>query len=239
MLVSKYNYKPINRKTANGKRHYQTPDGGAVPSVTTILDKTKPAKAKKALADWKKRTDAVHGKGAAQKITQEAADRGTKMHAYLEEFCKNDTIEPVVERQKQPREHILTTQGYKMANIVIDEGLKHLDECWAVEAPLFYSGLYAGTTDCVGMFEGSPAIVDFKQTNKPKKREWIDDYFMQLCAYAEAHNNMFGTNIKQGVILMCSKDLQFQRFDLFGPDYDKYMHLWWDRVDQYYEEKAA
>jgi len=239
MLISKYNYKPISRKNINHKRHYVTPDGSPVASVTTILSATKPQKDIDSLNRWKRNFDRQHGKGAAQKHTQEAADRGTKMHAYLEEYCKSDTIEPIMERQKIPRESILESQGYKMANIVIDEGLKHLDECWAVEAPLYYTGLYAGTTDCVGVFEGQESIVDFKQTNKPKKREWIDEYFMQLCAYAEAHNNMFGTNIKNGVILMCSKDLQFQRFDLFGPDYDKYMHMWWDRVDEYFTKIAA
>jgi len=234
MLKSIYNYKPINRKTVNGKRHYVTPDGTPVASVTTILSATKPQADWKKLNDWKKRTDAIHGKGTAQKITKEAADRGTKMHTYLEEYCINDSIEETIKKQKSPRETILTSQGYKMANIVIDEGLNKLDECWAVEAPLYYSGLYAGTTDAVGIFEGTESIVDFKQSNKPKKREWIDDYFMQLCAYGEAHNDMFGTNIRSGVILMCTKDLMFQRFDLTGAEYDKYMHMWWDRVDQYY-----
>ena len=217
-----------------GKRHYDTPDGNPVASVTTILDATKPAEAKRALNEWRKRTDKQHGKGTAAKITKEAADRGTKMHAYLEEFCKTDSIEPVVARQKIPRESILTSQGYQMANIVIDNGLDRLDECWGVEASLYYSGLYAGTTDCCGVFASKDSIVDFKQTNRPKRREWIDDYFMQLVAYGEAHNNMFGTKIKNGVILMCSKDLKYQEFVLEGNEWDTYMHKWFDRVDQYY-----
>jgi len=237
MITSKYDYKPINRKEVEGKRHYLTPDGTPVASVTTILDATKPQEARDKLNNWAEREDSRHGEGTAAAITEEAAGRGTKMHEFLEEYCKTDAITPVVGRLKNPRESIRTTLGYKMANIVVVRGLQQLDECWAVEAPLYFSGIYAGTTDCIGLFEGKPTIVDFKQTNKPKEREWIDDYFMQLCAYAEAHNHMFGTEIKNGVILMCSKDLQFQRFDLKDEDYTKYMHMWWDRVAEYYSEK--
>lgn len=236
MLVQKFNYKAITRKNINNKRHYITPMGDPVASVTTILSKTKPKKDLQKLLDWKKRTDERYGAGTAASITKEAADRGTNMHTYLEEYCKTDSIENIIKRQQKPREAILKSQGYNMANVVINNGLKYLDECWSVEVPVYIPELYAGTTDCVGIFEGNPSIVDFKQTNKPKKREWIDEYFMQLCAYAEAHNELHKTNIKHGVILMCSQNLEFQRFDISGDEFEKYRVMWWDRVEQYYTD---
>jgi len=109
-----------------------------------------------------------------------------------------------------------------------------MDECWGVEVPMYFPQVYAGTTDCVGLYNGKPAIIDFKQTNKPKKTEWVQDYFCQLCAYAEAHNEVYGTDIQQGVILMCSKDYLFQTWIIEGEEYQKNKRIWWDRVAQYY-----
>lgn len=234
MLTIKHNYRPIKRKTEAGVRHYMTPDGHPVPSVTTILDATKPPEKQKILEDWRKRHDARHGEGAAEAYTKEAADRGTKMHAYLEDWCKWDTITPPGRRGK-PRDTMLSGQGYRMANVIIKHGLDKLEECWAVEAALYYTGLYAGTTDCVGVWNGQPCIVDFKQTNRPKKREWIDDYFLQLAAYANAHNHMFESSvIRSGVILMCSADLEYQEFRLEESEFDLWSERWFDRVEQYH-----
>ena len=78
------------------------------------------------------------------------------------------------------------------------------------------------------------AIMDHKQTNKPKKREWIDDYFVQLAAYANAHNEVHGTKIRKGVIFMCSADNIYQEFILKGTDFEKYTDIWFKRVEQYY-----
>ena len=102
-----------------------------------------------------------------------------------------------------------------MAQKVIDEGIKgSLNEIWGSEVTLWYPDLYAGQTDVVGIYNERESIIDFKQTNKPKKREWIEDYFIQLAAYAMAHNYTYQTKIQQGVVLMCSKDGYFQKFDL-------------------------
>lgn len=224
MLINKFNYTPINRTTIEGKRHYALPDGSAVPSVTTILDKTKPEEKRQALANWKRRV----GEQQAQQITTEAASRGTRMHKWLEEYVKNGQI-------NMPGTNPYSQQSHAMANIIIFEGLgKNVTEFWGVEVPVYYSGLYAGTTDCVGVWKGKPAILDFKQTNKPKKKEWIDDYFMQLAAYALAHNNTHGTDIKSGVILMCSADNIYQEFEILEDEFEHWTNEWLKRVESYY-----
>lgn len=225
LLIPKFTYTSINRESVDGRRLYATPDGFRVPSVTTILDKTKPAEARAALANWKKAV----GEKKAQEIVTEAANRGTRMHTYLEDYIKG---EPLRESVTNP----FAQQSLDMARIVIDKGLSKVNEVWGCEVPLFFPELYAGTTDCVGVHEGDEAILDFKQTNKPKKIEWIDDYFLQLTAYALAHNEVHGTNIRKGVILMCSKDYQYQEFVLEPKDFDMWTERWCDRVSEYYKQ---
>jgi hypothetical protein len=225
LLISKFTYTSINRESVDGRRLYATPDGFRVPSVTTILDKTKPAKDREALANWKKAV----GEKKAQEIVTEAANRGTRMHTYLEDYIKG---QPLRETVTNP----FAQQSLDMARIVIDKGLSKVDEVWGCEVPLFFPELYAGTTDCVGVHQGDQAILDFKQTNKPKKLEWIDDYFLQLTAYALAHNEVHGTNIRKGVILMCSKDYQYQEFVLEPKDFDMWTERWCDRVSEYYKQ---
>ena len=132
-----------------------------------------------------------------------------------------------------------------MAQVVIDQGLRNVNEFWGIEVPLYFPGIYAGTTDGAGLHLNQESILDYKQTNRPKKREWIDDYFVQLCAYAEAHNEVYGTKIRKGVILMCVKPEidhnnsiikppEYQEFVLEGAEYDKYRDQWWRKVEQYY-----
>lgn len=223
LLQPKYIYTKLNRDESSGKRLYACPDGSKVPSVTTILDKTKPAEAKEALANWKKAV----GEQKAQQITTEAASRGTRMHTYLENYIKG---EPLKESVSNP----YAQQSLDMAKIVVEQGFPKIKEVWGSEVPLYFPELYAGTTDCVGIHDGDESILDFKQTNKPKKLEWIDDYFLQLTAYALAHNEIHGTNIRKGVILMCSKDYQYQEFILEPSDFDYWTNRWCDRVAEYY-----
>ena len=229
MIISRYDYTPLARESVEGKRHYALPDGSRVPSVTTILEKTKPAEARQALQEWRKAV----GEERAQQITTEAANRGTRMHTYLERYVKNDDIGDFPTNPfAQP--------SWFMAAKVIMEGLQHADEYWGSEVPLYYSGLYAGTTDLVGTWKGQPAIMDFKQSNKVKKREWIDDYFLQLAAYAAAHNDTHGTDIKTGVILMCVKpktendEPVYQEFVLEPKDFAYWSDQWMRRVELYY-----
>jgi genome maintenance exonuclease 1 len=224
MLIQKYNYTSISRESIDGKRHYCLPDGSRVPSVTTILDKTKPEEKRMALANWKKRV----GEQRAQEITTEAAGRGTRMHKWLETYVKEGDM-------GLPGTNPFSKQSHGMANVIVFEGLgKHVSEFWGVEVPVYYSGLYAGTTDCIGVWKNRPAILDFKQTNKLKKREWIEDYFLQLAAYALAHNSTHGTSIDQGVILMCSANNEYQEFEISGSEFEMYTHKWLERVEQYH-----
>jgi genome maintenance exonuclease 1 len=223
LLQQRYTYAKLSRDESQGKRLYACPDGSKVPSVTTILDKTKPAESRLALANWKKAV----GEVKAQEIVTEAASRGTRMHTYLENYIKG---EPLKETVTNP----YAQQSLDMAKIVVAQGFPKIKEVWGSEVPLYFPELYAGTTDCVGIHDGDESILDFKQTNKPKKLEWIDDYFLQLTAYALAHNEIHGTNIRKGVILMCSKDYQYQEFILEPKDFDYWTNRWCDRVSEYY-----
>jgi genome maintenance exonuclease 1 len=220
---NKYKYEPIKRTDTPDGRRYATPDGEKLPSVTTILDATKSEESKQALQNWRKRM----GAQKAQAITTEAANRGTRMHKFLEDYIKTGMI---TESGSNP----YSIQSHKMAQTIISEGLSNCSEYWGTEVPLYYPKIYAGTTDLVGMHNGDEAIMDHKQTNKPKKREWIDDYFVQLSAYANAHNEVHGTKIRKGVIFMCSADNAYQEFILEGSDFDKYSDMWIKRVEQYY-----
>jgi hypothetical protein len=234
LLIEKYNYEKISRKDVNGKRLYTTPTGDDVPSVTTILDKTKPAEAREALANWKKAV----GEKRAQEITTEAAGRGTRMHKFLEDYIKGESLRESVSNP-------FAQQSLVMARKVITDGFPLVSEVWGSEVPLYFPGLYAGTTDCVGIHNNEESILDFKQTNKPKKLEWIEDYFLQLTAYALAHNEVHGTNIRKGVIMMCVRppeiepgkwgEPQYQQFILESEDFDYWTNRWCDRVSQYYK----
>jgi genome maintenance exonuclease 1 len=234
MYNPKFDYTPIPRVVVEGKRFYATPDGKNLPSVTTILDKTKSEESREALNRWRRSV----GAEKAQQITTEAANRGTRMHTYLEDYVKTGEIK---ERTSNP----FSWASHAMAHVVVEKGLKNVNEFWGIEVPLYFPGIYAGTTDGAGIHLNEESILDYKQSNKPKRREWIEDYFVQLCAYAEAHNEVHGTRIRKGVILMCVKpdvDEQFniikppeyQEFVLEGSEYDKYRDLWWRRVEQFY-----
>lgn len=218
-----YNYEKIQRKETEQGRRYLTPIGDIVPSVTTILDKTKPAEKVKALQEWKQRV----GVQKAQEITTEAAGRGTSMHKQLENWLESGEL--------KTGSNTVHQQSAKMAQTIIDEYLAgQLQEYYGMEANLYYPELYAGTTDLVGVYNGKPSIIDYKQTNKPKKTEWIHDYFIQGAAYAAAHNELFGTDIKQIIILMCSKDCEPQRWVVNGDEFDHWTNIWWDRVHKFY-----
>ena len=209
------------RSLIDGKRHYDI-DSEKLPSVTTILSATQSEEKKKSLADWKARM----GPQYADRVRDLAAMRGTAMHRYLEAFIDGSGHKDLTSIGKE-------AEG--MAKKIIESGLGELDEVWGQEVTLYYPGLYAGATDIVGIYEGQPAIIDFKQTNKPKKREWISDYFCQLGAYCMAHNYVYGTTIQSGIILMCSKDLLFQKFEVSGREFVRHQHDFLRKIDQYYK----
>ncbi len=232
---NKYNYKELSKETIDGSRKYVTPDGFRVPSVTTILDATKPEEKKKALLEWRKRV----GEKQAQAITTEAAGRGTRMHKWLENHVKNGVA-------GTPGSNPYSKMSYDMAQEIINNGLINCQEFWGTEVSLYFPEVYAGTTDLVGVHDNSDAIMDHKQTNKPKKREWIEDYFLQLAAYATAHNEVFGTNIRKGVVFMCVAPKEsspgvwtkpeYQEFIVEGLEFDRFKDKWFERLEQYYKQ---
>ena len=236
LLNERFTYTPISRESVEGKRLYALPDGTKVPSVTTILDKTKSQEKIDALNNWKKRV----GEAKAQEIVTEASGRGTRMHKFLEDYVKSGVV-------NEPGTNPYSKQSHIMAKHVIDKGLVNVNEIWGVEVPLYYPGLYAGTTDGCGLHLNDQSILDYKQTNKPKREEWIEDYYLQLTAYALAHNEVYGTNIRKGVVLMCvspkmNEKLEvveepvYQEFILKPEDFSYWEGKWWDRVEQYYSK---
>lgn len=225
MYNPKFEYININKESINGSRLYTTPDGDKLPSVTTILDSTKPEEKKKRLQEWRNRI----GHKQAQAITTEAASRGTRMHKWLETYIKTNEL-------GEPGSNPYSQQSYKMASKIIEEGLCKCTEVWGIEVPLYFPKIYAGTTDLIGIHNNAETIMDHKQTNKPKKREWIEDYFLQLAAYAAAHNEMYGTNIRKGVIFMCSAEYEYQEFIIEDNEFDHWTDKWFNRVEQYYRQ---
>jgi genome maintenance exonuclease 1 len=215
-ITSPYPYKEFKRKSVNGKRLYENPYGEPVPSVTTILSKTKDMTH---LNAWKKRV----GEKKAQEIVTEAASVGTVMHEILEAWSLN---------QEYTGKNLL--QAKMMAETVIKNVEADIDEVWGSEVNLCYPGLYAGTTDLVGVYKGRPTIMDFKQTNKPKKREWIDDYFMQVVAYGMVYNEVFETKIEYAAIFMCSRDCDWQLWEVGPEEFKQWEEKWANRVAEFY-----
>ena len=193
-----YKYPKSIREMIEGKRHYAI-DNNKLPSVTTILSATQSQEKQDSLKKW----IAKVGEEEAERVKNMAATRGTKMHSILEGYIEDKNILDMTEEGGE---------AHRMANTIIDQGLKDLDEIWGSEAVLSYQDRYAGATDLCGIYMGRESIIDFKQSNKPKREEWIDDYYLQSAAYALAHNETYGTEIDQGVILMCTPNCFFQRF---------------------------
>ncbi len=222
-FVEKFQYqncKQINDPVTR-KRVYLTPDGESLPSVTTILSATKDMTH---LNEWKKRV----GEERAKQITTEAAGIGTAMHGNLERF--------IAGLQRMPGNNPVHVQANQMADVIIRNGLSKVNEVWAMEQSLYFPGLYSGTTDLVGVIEDEPAVMDYKQTNKPKKDEWIEDYRLQLMAYILAHNEVYGTDIRRGVVFMCSRACEYQQFELKPQDFNKYQDMWLNKVEEYYKQ---
>ena len=224
LIKSKYTYEKLKRVEIDGKRRYAAPGGAPVASVTTILGETKD---KTHLIQWKKRV----GEQKAQEIVTEASGVGTRMHKYLEDYI--DTGE-----WPQPGSNPYAQQAHMMATTIKVHAMDDVDEIWGSEVPLYVPNIYAGTTDLVGVYKGNPCIMDFKQTNKPKKLEWVEDYFLQLTAYAIAHNEVHGTDIREGHIFMCSRAGEYQQFDLWPDEFAEWEQEWWNRCRQYYEKNG-
>ena len=215
-----YKYPKSKREILKGDRHYDVNDE-KLPSVTTILQATQDAEKAESLKRWTQKVGEVE----AERIKNTAAKRGTAMHSYLETYIQGGKI---LDLRDVGRE------ASSMAETIIAKGFNDLEEIWGSEVTLFYPNLYAGATDLCGIYQGRESIIDFKQSNKPKKAEWITDYKLQMIAYAMAHNCVYGTDLDQGVILMCTPDNFFQKFTINGREFRELKWEWLKRIDNYY-----
>ena len=215
-----YKYPKSKREILKGDRHYDVNDE-KLPSVTTILQATQDVEKAESLKRWVQKVGEIE----ADRIKNVAAKRGTAMHSYLETYIQGGKI---LDLRDVGRE------ASSMAETIIAKGFNDLEEIWGSEVTLFYPDLYAGATDLCGIYQGRESIIDFKQSNKPKKAEWITDYKLQMIAYAMAHNCVYGTDIDQGVILMCTPDNFFQKFTVNGSEFRELKWEWLKRLDNYY-----
>ena len=223
---NKYSYPKSTRSIVDGSRHYSVNEE-RLPSVTTILKATESEEKKASLQAWKQRV----GYKQAEIISREATSRGSSMHDYLEKFLLGKLNMDLLGDN---------TLEKMMADQIIENGLRNkLNEIWGCEATLYYPGKYAGAADCIGVYENKETIIDFKQSNKPKKEEWISEYFLQLSAYSLAHDKVYGSNITQGVILLCTKDNIFQRFIVDGNILKDYQNQFLEKVEQFYSQRMA
>ena len=220
---SSYRYPKTVREMVEGQRHYIL-NKEKLPSVTTILSATQSAEKRESLAKWRERV----GEAEATRIVDSAGARGTAMHKILEKYVLGEGYLD---------ETTVGKQAHNMAIQIIQSGLSSVTEYYGTECTLYYPGLYAGQTDLVGIHKGQDAIIDFKQSNKPKRPEWIGDYKLQLAAYAMAHNILFNTQITKGVVMMCTVDNYYQEFIIEGEEFKKNMHNFLRRVDEYYRTR--
>jgi len=215
---TKYSYVAGQRFEHHGSRTYQV-GGFNLPSVTTILNRTKD---QGYLKKWKEKI----GHEEAERIFNLSSKRGTAMHKFLEKHIIGKGYEDLTD---------IGIQAKPMAQKIIDVGLTPVSEYYGSEVTLYYPGLYAGTTDLVCVHNDMDTIADFKQSNRPKEEEWIEDYFLQIAAYAMAHDYIHGSIIQQGVIMVCTPDLYYQEFKFSGLTLRSWKHKFLKRLDQYYE----
>ena len=222
---NKFSYPKSMRSMVNGSRMYAV-NQEKLPSVTSILQATQSEEKKASLANWKARVGTVE----ANRIKNDASSRGTSMHAFLEKYLLGQLNLELLEEQHN--------KSKKMADEIIEQGIKNkLSEIWGTEATLYYPGKYAGTCDACGVYEGQETIIDFKQSNKPKKEEWIEDYYLQLGAYSLAHNIVYNSRITQGIVLLCTVDNLFQDFRIQGVKLEEYQNKFLEKVEQFYHQR--
>ena len=223
-LNFKFNYPKSIRAYYNGQRLYDV-NSEKLPSVTTILSATESEEKKASLERWRNRV----GRKEADLISRQSLSRGSAMHDFLEKFILNQLNLDLLGDNSLEKQ---------MADQIIDNGLRNdLSEVWGVEATLYYPGKYAGAADLIGIYNGKESLLDFKTANKPRKDEYNDEYYMQLGAYSLAHDKVYGTNINQGIILLCTKDLMFQRFIVDSERLKDCQKRFLEKVEQYYAMK--
>lgn len=215
-ILKKFDYKPLKRVDNGNGRRYIVGEGRPLPSVTTILGKTKDLTH---IKQWQARV----GVEEANKIKTEASNLGNGMHKNLERFILGESMDG-------------SFMSQTLAKVIIKSGLPKVDEVWGTEVALYSKDLYAGTTDLIGIHEGKPSIMDFKNSLKEKRKEWIEDYFMQLAAYSLAHNEMYGTDIHRGVVMIATRDAKYQEFIIEGDEFTHYETMWANKLCSYYDQ---
>ena len=220
LIKEKYSYATVRRKKVGGKRYYEG-ENKLLPSVTTILSATKDERDQKGLQAWRDRV----GEEKAEAIKNQAASVGTAMHKFLECHIKGVGYDDITN---------IGVTGKRMAKLIVESALPSVDEYWGCEVPLYYPTFYGGTADCTGIWRDQPAILDFKQANKPKREEWIEDYFIQLAAYIMAHDALYNSKMEAGVILIASRNMTLQMFTINGQRLDDYKYKWLKRCEKYY-----
>jgi genome maintenance exonuclease 1 len=216
LIQNKYNYKPLSRIDSPSGRKYIVGESRPLPSVTAILGKTQDMTH---LLEWR----ANVGIEEATRITTEASGIGTGMHSNLEKYILGNPMKGTVMAQA-------------LAKVIIKKGLCNVNEVWGTEVGLYSKELYAGTTDVVGVHLNKPAVIDFKNSLREKQKEHISGYLMQLCAYSLAHNEMFGTDIRKGVVMIATREGKYQEFIIEDDEYTHYETMWANTVCKYYEK---
>ena len=214
----KYTYVHASSNTVQGARTYDV-QGLRLPSVTTILAKTKD---QSYLTKWKNKV----GHEEAERIKNYSSKRGTAMHKFIEKYIQESGYEDLTE---------IGVEAKPMAEKIIEIGLTPVSEYYGSEVTIHYPGLYAGSTDLVCLHNDMETIVDFKQANRPKEEEWIEDYFLQIAAYAMAHDYVYKSRIRQGIIMICTPDRYYQEFKFQDAELRKWKHKFLKRLDEYYE----
>ena len=219
-MINKFEYPNLERVDTDIGRHYLDSDNKPVPSVTTVLSGT--SKSKDGLIQWRNRV----GDEEADRIIKQSTDIGTAVHEAIEKFLNKEGWDNFENTSDQ----ILAKN---ISNKFIKDALKGITEIWGLEVGLILNNLYAGTADCVGLYKDIPTLIDFKTAKKIKKRDWIEDYFLQGCAYANAHNVMFGTDIQQIVILMVDRNLIFQEYIVRPTEFSYLTRKWKNRLIEF------
>ena len=225
MITNIYTYPELKRQESDKGRFYLDSKNHPVPSVTTVLNKT--SNKKDSIQQWRNRV----GEEEANRIIKQSTDIGTMVHEALELYLNEQEWRNFSDNQ----DGVLAE---RMTEKFIESGLNSITEVWGLEVGLILDGLYAGTADCVGKINGVPSLIDFKTARKMKKREWIEDYFLQCCAYANAHNVMFDTDINQIVILMIDRSLIFQEFIVKPTEFNILTKLWKKRLIEFHNKHA-
>ena len=219
---TKYSYVAGQRFEHHGSRTYDF-DGKKLPSVTTILSRTKD---QSFLDKWRAKV----GSDEAERIKNHSSKRGTSMHKFIENHITGVGYDDLSDIGNEAR---------PMAAKIVEMGLTPITEYYGSEVTLHYPGLYAGSTDLVCLHNDKETIIDFKQANRPKREEWIEDYYLQIGAYAMAHDYVHGSNIEQGIIMVCTPDLYFQEFRFEGNRMREYRHRFLERLSQYNDLNVA